>query len=35
MISNPALDKTIPVNPPRVNRTKKPITKSKGVFLTI
>jgi hypothetical protein len=29
------LDKTIPVKPPNVNNIKKPITKSKGVFLTI
>jgi hypothetical protein len=34
-MSRPALDKTIPVRPPSVNRIKKPITKSKGVFLTI
>jgi hypothetical protein len=34
MISRPALDKTIPVKPPRVNKIKKPITNSSGVFLT-
>ena len=35
IISSPALDKTIPVKPPKVNNIKKPITKRKGVFLTI
>jgi len=34
-MSKPAFDKTIPVNPPKVNRIKKPITNNKGVFLTI
>jgi hypothetical protein len=35
MISKPALDKTIPVKPPSVNKIKKPMTNRRGVFLTI
>jgi hypothetical protein len=31
-ISNPALDKTTPVKPPIVNKTKKPPTQYIGVF---
>jgi len=34
-ISIPELDKTIPVNPPKVNNAIKPLAKSIGVFKTI
>jgi hypothetical protein len=34
-MSNPALAKTIPVNPPKVNKTKNPIVNNKGVRMTI
>jgi hypothetical protein len=32
-ISNPALDRTIPVNPPRVNKIKKPKVNIKGTLI--
>jgi len=34
-MSIPELDKTIPVNPPNVNKKMKPLAKSIGVFITI
>jgi hypothetical protein len=34
-ISIPELDKTIPVNPPKVNKKMNPLAKSIGVFNTI
>jgi hypothetical protein len=34
-MSNPELDNTTPVNPPKVNKIKNPITKSIGVLIFI